>query len=106
MAQKSVVQVIPPPPMATGVTYSQGTRVVLDDGSELEGVYRVVLTAEVNETWSGVIHVRPKVGIMKGMLVTVQEGRSSWWRTLLCGLAGAQVQVTGVGDDSHTWRKP
>lgn len=34
----------------------QGTRVVLEDGVELEGVTKIVLTAEVGEVWRAEIH--------------------------------------------------
>lgn len=106
MEARRLVQVVPPEPVETGETLTRGTKIILDDGSDIEGVYRVDLCAEIDALWHGTIHVYPKVGVMKGMTVAIQEGRGSWWRTLLCRMAGAQVQKTSVSEYSHSWRKP
>lgn len=99
----NLARIVPPDPSKSGATPSQGTRVFLSDGSELQGVFRVELTADVGGLWRGVIHVYPQVGVMEGMEVEVREGRGSWWRSLLCRMAGAKVKVTGVRDGSHMW---
>lgn len=38
---------------------SQGTQVLLSDGSRLEGVSKVTLVAEVGEAWKAIIEVFP-----------------------------------------------
>lgn len=53
----SLVTVIAPPDGRT-----TGTRVVLEDGSELEGVTKIVLTAGLNDLWRAEIHCYAKVG--------------------------------------------
>ena len=43
----------------TGCHAAQGTQVLLDDGSYLQGVTKVTLVAEVGELWKAVIEVHP-----------------------------------------------
>ncbi|WP_341520723.1 hypothetical protein AABC73_20580 [Pseudomonas sp. G.S.17] len=40
---------------------TQGTRVLLDDGSELDGVVSITLRAEPNGLWAATIEVMPQV---------------------------------------------
>ncbi|MHA3078791.1 hypothetical protein [Acinetobacter sp. ANC 5502] len=37
-----------------------GTKVLLDDGSRLEGVHKITLVAEAGEVWKAIIEVYPK----------------------------------------------
>lgn len=106
MGEHQTVTVIPPEPSATGITYSQGTRVVLADGSELGKVTKITLVAEVNDVWRGTIELMPAMGVMKGMQVTINQHNPSWWRTMLCRMAGVVVSKTDHSDDFQQWRLP
>lgn len=46
-----LVTIIPPDLSPGNPTRTQGTKVVLEDGSELTNVKRVVLTADLNDLW-------------------------------------------------------
>lgn len=50
------VRIVQERPSSSGIVMTQGTKVVLDDGSELQGVTKIVLTAEVNDIWRAEIH--------------------------------------------------
>jgi len=55
-----VVSIIPPHKDGdTGPHKVQGTHVLLDDGSRLEGVQKVTLVAEVGDVWKAIIELRP-----------------------------------------------
>jgi hypothetical protein len=43
----------------TGVHVAQGTKVLLDDGSYLQGINSITLKAEVGQPWKAVIEVHP-----------------------------------------------
>lgn len=61
-----------------GPTQCQGTKVVLEDGSELPNVRKIVLTATVNGVWEAEI----TVGVS------------------LIGEVGAAIDVTDLSDDA------
>ncbi|AUX84873.1 hypothetical protein C3F34_01480 [Acinetobacter sp. ACNIH2] len=55
-----VVSIIPP--LKEGNKHAhlaQGTKVLLDDGSYLEGVMSITLKAEVDQPWKAIIEVYP-----------------------------------------------
>lgn len=55
-----VATIIPGPKSSPGVAHhTKGTKVILSDGSELSGVTRITLHAEVNDVWRAVIEVYP-----------------------------------------------
>jgi len=55
-----VVSIIPPQKDDdTGPHKAQGTRVLLDDGSRLEGVKKVTLVAEAGDVWKAIIELSP-----------------------------------------------
>ncbi|MHA3083747.1 hypothetical protein ACX1NX_11405 [Acinetobacter sp. ANC 5383] len=55
-----VVSVIPPhKDNDTTAHAAQGTKVLLDDGSRLEGVNKVTLVAEAGKAWKAIIEVYP-----------------------------------------------
>lgn len=58
----SVVTILPPPNQKPGsAQMTQGTRVILSDGSELARVTGVTLTAGVNGVWEATITVLPEI---------------------------------------------
>jgi len=104
MGEQQTVTVIPPEPGETGVSRSQGTRVVLADGTELGKVTKITLVAEINEVWRGTIELMPAMGVMKGMEVSINRPNPSWWRTMLCRMAGVVVSETAIDAHSNRWR--
>ena len=42
-------------------TFTQGTQVLLEDGTELSGVTKIVLTAKADSLWHGEVHIFPKM---------------------------------------------
>lgn len=104
--QKFLATVIPPESLESGATRTQGTRVVLDDGTELTQVTGIILEAQVNSLWHGTITCHPKMGVMKGMTVHIQYGKASWWRTLLCRLAGVLVEESHLDLIERRYRAP
>jgi len=55
-----VVSIIPPrKEVIAGVHRANGTKVLLDDGSYLEGVKSITLKAEVGQPWKAIIEVYP-----------------------------------------------
>lgn len=65
-----------------GLTKTQGTKVILEDGSELEGIRKIVLTAEVNDFW--------RADITCGVNLT--------------GQVGAVVDVTSLASTEMEWK--
>lgn len=66
-------------------TLARGTKVVLEDGTELKGVTKIVLTAEVNDLWRAEITLSvhaPALNAFATFLPPVPE-RQPWWRRLL-----------------------
>jgi hypothetical protein len=102
----NVVTIVPPDVAKPGTgTRTMGTKVLLADGSELQGVTKIVLVAEPNDVWRAEISVMPRMGVMPGMLAQINAGKVSWWRRLLVRLAGYSVQTdqltVGAEGKSH-----
>lgn len=49
---------------------THGTRVVLPDGQEMPGVYKIELLAELGETWKAVISCHAKVSELQAELLS------------------------------------
>ena len=74
-----VVSIIPP--LKEGNKHAhlvQGTKVLLDDGSYLEGVMSITLKAEVDQPWKAIIEVYPtnqkQIDALVEELKVVQHG--------------------------------
>ncbi|KPB75972.1 hypothetical protein BTW15_02530 [Pseudomonas syringae pv. tomato] len=56
-----VATIIPgPQSSASSAHLTQGTKVIMSDGSELAGVTRITLHAEAGDVWKAIIEVHPK----------------------------------------------
>lgn len=70
-------------------TMARGTRVMLADGSELKGVTRIELIAEVDSYWKVRIDCMVNAPTLPGAVVEINHGRPlSWWRKALLRMAG------------------
>lgn len=87
----NIVTVVPPACDArTGTCRATGTKVLLRDGSELQGVTRIELVAEVGELWRARIDCVATVPSMPGMVLEISEQRRlTWWQRLLLRMSGA-----------------
>lgn len=66
------------------VQESQGTKVMVGD-VELSGVTKVVLTAEVGETWRAEIHCHAICSGEVLALAGLRPFKRPWWRRLIRG---------------------
>lgn len=81
----SYVRIVQPSNDSGRFTPTQGTKVLLEDGSEIEGVYKIVLTAEVNSLWSAEIHCHPHMTDLSAWATIHKTG---WWLRLRYWLTG------------------
>jgi hypothetical protein len=101
----SYVRIVAPAPSEIGLTRTQGTKVLLEDGSELEGVYRIVLRAEVNDIWTAEIHCHPSMAEITAW-ASVHSDKPNWWSRLWSKLKGGDIDVTKLDSGSREYRKP
>lgn len=87
----NLVTIIPPSSTPGNPSRACGTRVVLADGSELQGITRISLSCEPGDVWRAEIHCFPRVGELAGVAADVIFPRPKWWRRALCQLAGVKV---------------
>lgn len=101
------VTVVPGPvDEASGLTCTQGTKVLVD-GQELKGVTRVVLVAEVNDVWRAHIECYAQVPVMPGMCVVVEDrAPMAWWRRMLLRMAGVSLDTSSLGSSARTYGRP
>lgn len=81
------VTIVPPISNKGGPALTQGTRVILEDGSELKGVYKIVLSAECNSVWTAEIHCHPR---MTDMSVSARIYRPKWWTRVWYWMQGTE----------------
>lgn len=73
-----IVKIVPPN-TGPNQTLAQGTKVLVD-GVELEGVHKIVITAEVNELWKAEIHCLASFDPIQADGKLVLEKSSIWSR--------------------------
>lgn len=56
MPKQQMLRIVPQPPSDSGLTLTQGTKVLTPAGEELKGIHRIVLTCDVNDVWRAEIH--------------------------------------------------
>ncbi len=101
------VTIIPPPvDDGSGLTRTQGTRVLVD-GQALKGVTRVELIASVDDVWRARIECVAQVQVMPGMWLEVESHRRlSWWRRLALRIAGVDIDATSLTCTARRTEKP
>lgn len=87
----NLVTIIPPDSKPGNPSLASGTRVVLADGSELQGITRLSLSCEPGDVWRAEIHCLPRLGELSGVVADVICPRPKWWRRALCRIAGVKV---------------
>lgn len=103
---RQLVSIVPHAPVAGTPCMTQGTKVLLADGSELGGITKITLTADINDVWRAQIEVIPSMNAMAGVEAEIVGGEPSWWRRALCRMAGVQLRRTGMERTSTDARKP
>ena len=100
--------IIPPRNTGKGPTVTQGTKVVLSDGSELKGITRIEIQANANDVWRARIDCYIKPAIVKDALLEVRQSAGvpfSWWRKALLRLAGIDAaSITTLDSREIEWR--
>lgn len=88
MTEKHFAKIIQPKPPRDGVSLTMGTKVMVGD-VELQGVYKIVLTAEVESVWTAEIHCHPSYIDMTAMAdvsvkhaIPIARRIRQWWREL------------------------
>lgn len=81
-----LVRIVPPSPLASGLTQSQGTQVWVGD-KPLSGVTKIVLRAEVGGIWTAEIHCHAKMTAMDALAI-IREEPKKWWERLLDWICG------------------
>lgn len=104
----NMVRIAPPENIDGRAMLTQGTKVFLDDGTEVDGVYKVVLTAEVNALWSAVIHCHAKPEPVRA-IGTIIRDELPWWNWLARNTWGRifwkQVETTSLDSSSRSYRR-
>lgn len=96
------VRIVPAARDTNGACLTQGTKVYVDD-KELSGVYKIVLTAEVNSVWSAEIHCYPSVQELN-TAGRVIYGGGTWLLRLLNKLFRIKrVDVTAISDSGRKY---
>jgi hypothetical protein len=72
---KKLVKIIPPAAEPGLPCKTQGTRILLEDGSELHGVAKVELTADPNDIWRAVITCYLGAAEFHGVHATIHRRR-------------------------------
>lgn len=80
---------------------TNGTKVVLPDGSEMQGVYKIELTGEVNETWKAVISCHAKVESFQAELFTGSDSPVSLGYKLKHHKAEAERKISEALNEYH-----
>ena len=88
----NIVKITPREPVDGQPTRTQGTEVWLADGTKLEGVTRIELTAEVNDIWRAKIDVVVTAVQLEGVLAVIVANTFK---------AQGEAEVTGLEDDSR-----
>lgn len=72
---------------------TQGTQVILSDGSQLGGVSKIELVAEINDVWRAVIHCQARVLPITARTEDFVDGYRDLprWRYWLLRMAGFMV---------------
>lgn len=68
----NLVTIVPPEPTESGLTLTNGTRVLLADGTPLEGVTRIVLTLEPNGIWTAQIDCNIRATELPNVLAKIE----------------------------------
>lgn len=70
MSSRQYVTIVPPTAEPGQLLPSQGTKVILPDGTELEGVTKVEMVASLNDVWRAVIHLHAHMAVAQGVEAT------------------------------------
>lgn len=102
--------IVPPPSEAGKYTRTNGTKVVLPDGSVLGGVTSIRLIGHTNDIWRAEIECLAHVDAMPGMLVSINTNGKQltlWQRTLLwlSGMRAIAVETLDSEAEYLEWRR-
>jgi|GEM_PF-2620760 len=87
-------------------TPTQGTRVILADGSELGGVQSIEITGKSDDVWRARISCLVTMDEMIDIDGEITERRVvlTWWRRMLLRAAGVTASnITAMGHQANRW---
>lgn len=64
----TLVRIVPPAPSESGIVKASGTKVYAADGTEIQGITSITLTAKVGDIWRATIECMVTVGEMTAEL--------------------------------------
>lgn len=88
----NLVTICPPEPNESGLTKTQGTRIVLSDGSELHGITKIVLTADLNDIWRAEVACHFKASELPNVLAQIEATAIP---------EGVMAEATTFVDEAH-----
>jgi hypothetical protein len=99
-----VVTILPPAHQRPGQAQpAMGTKVMLSDGSELNGVISITLTAEPGDTWKATIIVRPEhIEAITAQALIIEDSQPDLGTDAEHGL----IDVTAIGDGVRRYVRP
>jgi hypothetical protein len=80
-----VVRIVPVEAEPSGVVATQGTQCFVGD-QILGSVYKIELTAEVNDVWRAIIHCHPNFSEITALSDLVVKHQRPMWRRVLSWL--------------------
>jgi hypothetical protein len=104
---RPAVRIVPSAPCSLGVSKTQGTQVLMPDGTPIPRVHRIELVADVDDVWRATIHCYVQVGEMSalGTIIRTDPKHRPWWRRLLDALSPKRPDEIDVTNMSSTARE-
>ena len=108
--RRTLVTIVPPKSTGKGFTVTNGTKVLLPNGTELKGVTGIRLIGHSNDVWRAEIECIAHVDEMPGMLASIRTSgkRLSLWQRVLLRLSGLHaiaVETLDSDSDFQEWKR-
>lgn len=98
---KQLLRVVPSPVDASGYHKTQGTKVLMPDGTPIPAITGLSIHCPMDGVWEATITahvVAPEVGVHADL---VHDWPMPWWRRALLWLAGVrEYDITDLGEPS------
>jgi len=101
------IVIVQPAPADSGAVPAHGTKVLTQDGREIDGITAVTLHAEVGDIWRATIECYPHVS--ESMVATAIQRNAkplNWWQRLCIKMSGLRLEVetTSLDRSSRSYR--
>jgi hypothetical protein len=95
------VRIVPAPPGKHGYSMAQGTKVLTQDGVEIQRVTEINLRCKAGDLWRGEISVMPSPDEINALVKVSSHKPLTWWRRALLRLAGSTVIYSTTMTSTH-----